>query len=108
MWAYLRDRRLAGLKFRRRHPLGRFVVDFVCLELKLIVELDGGQHMDETRYDAARTRWLYTQGYCVVRYWNDDVLMRCHAVLDDLLMHLSVRVIKSPHPPFTPRAGRGK
>ena len=76
LWRHLRMRQLGGCKFRRQRPIGPYIVDFVCLEKKLIVELDGGQHTEQHRYDKSRDRWLNTQGYDVLRFWNDDVLMK--------------------------------
>jgi very-short-patch-repair endonuclease len=73
-WAKLRDRRFADYKFRRQVPLGSYIIDFVCFEKKLIVELDGGQHAEQQHYDAQRTEWLQTQGFRVLRFWNHEVL----------------------------------
>src|SRR5438876_11765723 len=71
----LRQRRIEGYKFRRQHPIGEFIVDFVCLELKLIVEIDGGQHSQCTNQDSQRTIHLMNRGYRVLRFWNNDVLI---------------------------------
>ena len=73
LWSRLRDRRLGGFKFRRQHPVGQFIADFACVEHRLIVEADGGQHAD-SGYDAFRTGWLQGQGWCVARFWNNKVL----------------------------------
>ncbi|KSB87303.1 hypothetical protein AS593_22875 [Caulobacter vibrioides] len=75
LWSVLRGRRLDGFKFRRQVPIDRYVADFLCVEAKLIVELDGGQHAtDEGRaYDAARSQALEACGYIVLRFWNDAV-----------------------------------
>lgn len=81
LWHQLRDRRLNGFKFRRQIPVGRYVVDFVCPEAMLIVELDGGQHAERTQQDAARTAFLNQQGYRVLRFWNNDALGETEAVL---------------------------
>ncbi|MCP5161402.1 MAG: endonuclease domain-containing protein [Hahellaceae bacterium] len=80
LWYYLRGGRFMGLKFKRQKPIGPFIADFVCLELKLVVEADGGQHGDAR--DTARDRWFETQGYRVVRFWNHEVLGQTRAVLD--------------------------
>jgi len=85
LWRNLRDRQLDGHKFRRQHPLGRFVVDFVCLEEKLVVELDGGQHALQKNADAARTAWLNREGYRVLRFWNNEVLRNTDGVLAEIL-----------------------
>jgi len=73
MWSLLRDRRLAGFKFRRQQIIGRFIVDFVCYRRKLIIELDGGQHFEDKKYDDKRTHFLELQGYRVMRFWNVDL-----------------------------------
>jgi very-short-patch-repair endonuclease len=86
-WHLLRDRRLLGLKFRRQHPMPPYVLDFYCDEIKLAVELDGGQHnQDEiaTR-DAERDRIVAKHGIELVRYWNHDVMLRTENVLEDLV-----------------------
>lgn len=80
LWRHLRDRKLAGAKFRRQVPFGPYVADFVCLEARLIVEVDGGQHADSER-DAARTRFLESQGFRVLRFWNSDVLANVEGVV---------------------------
>ncbi|MEN2787192.1 endonuclease domain-containing protein [Sphingomonas qilianensis] len=77
-WRAVRNRQLDGFKFRFQHSLGPFVADFVCLEAKLIVELDGSQHNADT--DAARTAYLEHQGFEVLRFWNSDVLENLEGV----------------------------
>lgn len=79
LWSHLRDRQLGGRKFRRQRPIGPFVVDFVCLERRLIVEVDGGQHSPSV--DAERSRFLKQRGYRVVRFWNNEVLENTEGVL---------------------------
>ncbi|MGC3972104.1 MAG: DUF559 domain-containing protein [Pirellulales bacterium] len=74
VWFHLRSRRFGKFKFRRQVSLGDYIVDFVCFDQRLIVELDGGQHTLQRDYDARRTSWLESQGFCVVRFWNHDVL----------------------------------
>ncbi len=81
VWQHLRDRRLGNLKFRRQRPIGRYIVDFVCPECRLVVELDGSQHMENGEADAERTRNLVQAGYQVVRFWDNDVLRNTEAVL---------------------------
>jgi very-short-patch-repair endonuclease len=83
-WWELRARRLDGFKFKRQVPVGRYIADFMCFECKLIVELDGSQHLEQVEYDEARTRWLETQGYRVVRYWNIDVLLNTERVMEEI------------------------
>ena len=82
LWQALRRRRFAGYKFRRQHPLGNYIVDFVCYEKKLIVEADGGQHAEQTQYDSDRTRWLESQGFKVLRFWNNEILANTESVLE--------------------------
>lgn len=88
MWQMLRAGRLQAHKFRRQQPLGDYIVDFVCFERRLIVEIDGGQHLDNVESDALRTTWLESQGYRVKRYWNHDVLKQPDAVTEDILRAL--------------------
>ncbi len=87
LWVYLRARRFNNLKFRRQQPIGNYIVDFICFEKKLIIEVDGGQHSENEEKDLERTAWLKQKGYNVVRYWNNDVLHNCRGVLEDILKH---------------------
>jgi very-short-patch-repair endonuclease len=84
LWFYLRNRRLVGCKFRRQQPLGIYIVDFVCFERKLIVEADGGQHADDVTYDDARTKYLESRGYRVIRCWNNEILANTEGVLSKI------------------------
>ena len=88
LWFLLRDRRLNGAKFRRQVPIGNYIVDFVCQEAKLIVELDGSQHVDQLAYDTARTSWLAGVGYRVQRIWNNDLTENEEGVLTAILNEL--------------------
>ena len=88
IWQHLRLKQLGGFKFRRQVPLHGYVVDFLCVQLKLVIELDGGQHADQTAYDEIRTGVLQGAGYRVLRYWNDDALLRTSDVLEDILREL--------------------
>ncbi len=72
LWKYLRRKQM-GVKFRRQHALGNYIVDFCCIEKKLIIELDGSQHLDLQEYDEARTTYLESLGYRVLRFWNNQV-----------------------------------
>jgi very-short-patch-repair endonuclease len=94
LWSLLRNRQLAGYKFRRQHPLGRFVLDFYCHEAKLCVELDGGQHAEPAQadYDRERTVWLNREGIRVIRFWNTDVLNNIEGVLQSILIALTTPV----------------
>ncbi len=89
LWHLLRNRELEGWKFRRQRPIGPFIVDFVCLEKKLIVEADGGQHNINVEYDAKRSEYLREKGYCILRFWNDEVLADESAVVEVILSNLS-------------------
>lgn len=104
LWYYLRDRRLANHKFRRQRPIGPYFADFACLEARLIVELDGGQHAEAARYDESRTRFMEAQGFRVLRFWNNEVLAKKNAVLGRILQ---VLLEGSPHPSPLPQAGEG-
>jgi very-short-patch-repair endonuclease len=74
LWQKLRSRQTEGYRFRRQVPIGRFIADFVCHEARLIVEIDGGQHDPSSDIEASRTRFLESEGYCVLRFWNNEVL----------------------------------
>ena len=84
LWRALRRRQIDGFQFRRQHPIGQYVVDFVCMAAKLVVEVDGGQHADQTDSDAERTRRLADRGYHVVTFWNHDVLRQPEAVAEEI------------------------
>lgn len=96
IWFRLRDRRLNGWKFRRQVPVDRFIVDFICADAKLIVELDGGQHRPEV--DASRTQALEAFGYLVIRFWNNEVLSNTDGVVEDILSVLNNEGSEPPHP----------
>ena len=91
LWRRLRGKQLAGFKFRRQYPLAGYIVDFVCIPAMLVLELDGGQHLDAADYDAERTRTIEALGYRVLRFWNDDVLLRADAVLEEVMRRLESR-----------------
>ena len=86
MWQRLRDRQLSGLKFRRQHPIGPFIVDLACVERKLVVEIDGGQHAVTEEGDLRRTDYLEREGWRVLRFWNNEVLLHTEAVLNRILL----------------------
>ena len=92
LWSLLRRRQLLGYKFRRQQPLGPYIVDFVCLKNKLVIEVDGGQHAEQQDDDACRTQWLEDKGFKVVRFWNHDVLMKPESILQAIILALP------PHP----------
>jgi len=101
LWSRLRRKQLAGFRFRRQVPLGPYVADFVCLEARLIVEADGGQHAERAA-DNVRTAWLEAQGYRVLRFWNNDVLGNTDGVIQ------AVRSALSKYPPPQPSPARGE
>ena len=90
MWGKLRDRRFDGVKFKRQKPIAGYIVDFVALDLKLIVEIDGGQHAERVAEDALRTKALEESGYHVIRFWNHDVLRNIEGVLESLVQELNI------------------
>jgi very-short-patch-repair endonuclease len=81
LWKYLRGKQLEGFKFRRQHLIGRYIVDFVDLEKKVIIEVDGGQHLKKKK-DKLRDKWLEEQGYQVLRFWDNEVLKNIESVLE--------------------------
>ena len=84
LWNRLRRRQLGGFKFRRQHPIGRYICDFVCLEASIIVELDGSHHVIDAPYDANRDMFLRSAGFRVLRFWNGDVLSRTDSVVETI------------------------
>ena len=90
IWKHLRGKRLGGRKFRRQQPFGGYILDFVCLEAKLVIEIDGGQHAGQIDYDEQRTRYLETAGFTVLRFWNNEVLQQTNAVLAAIWQKLEV------------------
>ncbi len=84
LWQHLRGRAFKALKFRRQLELGNYIVDFVCLEKRLIIEVDGGQHNEKLhrRYDEVRDQWLRSQGFRILRYWNNEVLDEWDAIAE--------------------------
>ena len=102
LWYYLRAHRFLGLKFKRQKPIGRYIVDFVCMERGLIVEVDGGQHAENMKYDQQRDAWLRSQGYAVLRFWNKEVMQQLESVLESIRLAVAL----SPNP--SPASGRGE
>ena len=88
LWKYLKGNQLEGFKFRRQHPIGKYIVDFVNTERRIIIELDGGQHL-ENKKDKLRDRWLEEQGYEVLRFWDNEVLNNVEGVLEFIREKLS-------------------
>lgn len=102
LWYHLRSRRLLGFKFRRQAVMGSYIVDFVCHDTRLIIEIDGSQHMQNTQADQKRTAWLESRGFRVLRFWNHEVLKQKESVLERIVEAL---------PPLTltlsPKGGEG-
>jgi very-short-patch-repair endonuclease len=82
LWARLRAHRMAGVQFRRQHAIGNYIVDFCSPRRKLIIELDGSQHLDQVEDDSERTKYLEAKGYRILRFWNNDVMNEIDAVLN--------------------------
>jgi len=102
IWYHLRAHRFMGLKFKRQKPLGHYIVDFVCVERRLIIEIDGGQHAEQAEYDQHRDAWLRSQGYTVLRFWNHEVMQQLEGVLEQIRLTITL----SPGP--SPTSGRGE
>lgn len=98
LWNCLRFWQVGGHKFRRQQPIGDYIVDFVCLEKKIIIEVDGGQHAEQEEYDSARDVWLRDKGYSVVRFWNNDVLHNLDGVKETISQALGDTPFLSPSP----------
>jgi very-short-patch-repair endonuclease len=103
LWKRLRGRQMTGFKFRRQHPFLDYVLDFVCLEMRLIVEVDGGQHQD-CEADQVRDRRLHEAGFRIMRFWNNQVLQETDAVVEAIWMVLQdesgdAASLMTPSPP---------
>ena len=100
LWNHIRRRQLEGFKFRRQETIGRYIVDFINFERKIVIELDGGQHSIQRKKDEERDKLLKDQGYKVLRFWNNDVLKNIEGVLETVSLSLREK-FPSPN-------GRGK
>lgn len=89
LWRYLRNRQVEGFKFRRRQPIGKYIVDFVNFEKKVIIELDGGQHFFQEEKDKIRDEWLAKEGFKVLRFWDNEVLDNTEGVLEVIRENLN-------------------
>jgi very-short-patch-repair endonuclease len=105
LWHHLRANQLNGARFRRQHPVGIYVLDFACVQQRLAVELDGGQHADDVVRDATKTAFLETQGWRVLRFWNNDVMGNIEGVLTLIAEALLASSRPPPHP--SPCQGEG-
>jgi very-short-patch-repair endonuclease len=101
LWYRLRAHRFDGYKFKRQAPIGSYIVDFVCYDCQVIIEVDGGQHAASIS-DRIRDDWLTSQGFIILRFWNDDVLKRTDIVLAEIAKSLNTplpaRVARHPLP----------
>jgi len=88
LWQKLRNKQINDHKFRRQFVLGNYIVDFICLDKRLIIEVDGGQHMDNVNYDLQRDEWLKNQNFKVLRFWNNQVLNEIDSVLEVIVKNL--------------------
>ena len=102
LWYYLRAHRFMGLKFKRQKPIGNYIVDFICLSPKLVIEIDGSQHAEQADYDQCRDTWLREQGFLVLRFWNNEVLNETEGVLESIRQTI---LTLSPTP--LPQVGEG-
>ena len=122
LWALLRNRQFGTIKFRRQHPIGRYIADFSCLSHRLVIELDGSGHVDSLT-DRVRDEWLAAEGWQVLRFWNADVLFQPDLVKDRIWYALTVEATSltrsadalRPLPegevldsPTSPACGRGR
>ncbi len=85
LWRHLRLRQFSGYKFRRQQPMRKYIVDFVCLEKRLIIEVDGGHHSEQLKYDSERKTWLEEQGFRLLRFWDNQVLKETDAVKEMIM-----------------------
>jgi very-short-patch-repair endonuclease len=108
LWYRIRSRQIEACKFRRQAVIGRYIVDFACFERQLVIELDGGQHASMVEADLKRTAWLNSQGYTVLRFWNNDVIENIEGVLERIAEELRRQAasVGSPHPAPLPQGER--
>ena len=106
LWSHLRNHQLKDIGFRRQHAIGPYIVDFCAPRKKLIIELDGGQHLEQEEYDRERTSFLASKGYQVLRFWNNEVMKDIDGVLRvidlALVSDLSLTLISKISPPSVP------
>lgn len=101
LWNHLRAKQLHCLRFRRQEPIGRYIVDFLCYEVRMVIEVDGGQHAERKLFDKERDDWFVSQGFRVLRFWDNDVLTNIEGVLEKI----REQITPSPSPS---RQGRGR
>ena len=105
LWRHLRNRELGGWKFKRQYPVGPFIVDFICVEKNVVIEVDGGQHAENEELDTQRSAYLNKMGYRVLRFWNNQVLQETEAVLEVIFAILANGKQNSPSPQPSPPSG---
>ncbi len=105
LWRHLKAKQLDGLKFRRQEQIGSFIADFVCYERGIIVEADGGQHALEKEKDEERTQWLNSQGFTVLRFWNNEILTNIDGVME--VIRMQCQAVTTPLPGPLPLRGEG-
>ena len=109
LWRHLRNRELGGWKFRRQYPVGPFIVDFICVEKNLVIEVDGGQHAENEEPDLQRSAYLNKMGYRVCRFWNNQVLQETEGVLEAIFAILAEWQAEFPlTPTLSPIGGEGE
>ncbi|MGI6595714.1 MAG: DUF559 domain-containing protein [Elusimicrobia bacterium] len=96
LWKHLRNKQITGIKFRRQQPVGKYIVDFISCEMKIIIEVDGGQHTINRAKDIKRDRYLNKEGYKVLRFWDNEVLTNIEGVIEVIMRHLSPSPLPSP------------
>jgi very-short-patch-repair endonuclease len=101
LWLHLRVNQLNGHSFRRQHAIGPFITDFCCIKAKLVIEVDGGQHVEQEAYDLERTAYLQSRGYRVIRFWNEDVMKNTDRVVEMILEELEATPVALPNVPET-------
>jgi very-short-patch-repair endonuclease len=108
LWYRIRGRQLETCKFRRQAVIGRYIVDFACFERQLVIELDGGQYASKIEDDSKRTAWLNSQGYTVLRFWNNDITENVDGVLERIVEELRrlTASVGPPHPNPLPQGER--
>ena len=84
LWIFLKSKQISGVRFRRQHSIGKYIVDFCAVKEKLVIELDGSQHLEAEEYDNERTEFLNSKGFRVIRFWNNDVMNNIQAVLQEI------------------------
>jgi len=108
LWYRIRSRQIHGAKFRRQATIGRYIVDFACFEHQLIIELDGGQYASPSLREDERTAWLKSQGFSILRFWNNDIIENMDGVLQRIAEGLERQAFVgcTPHPSPLPQGER--